>query len=102
MPALVVFLPFVHSFLALLSLSLVYGALGALVLPAASAIMVDQGKRYGMGAAMSLFNMGMTVGIAIGPPVAGLVMDAYDLTTAFFFFGLIGVLGVASFALSRE
>ncbi len=98
---LVVFLPLVETFTHLLLLSLLYGALGAMVLPAASAIVVAQGKTHGMGTAMGFFTMAMSFGIAIGPPITGWVVDVWGLTPAFFFLGAVGLCGVAFFALSR-
>jgi MFS family permease len=97
---LVVFLPFLETFTHLLLISLAYGALGAMVLPAASAIIVEEGKAYGMGTAMGFFTMAMSFGIAIGPPATGWVLDELGLPPAFFFLGAVGLFGVAFFALS--
>ena len=37
--------------------------------------MVDEGKIFGLSTTMSLFNMSMTLGLAIGPPLAGCIAD---------------------------
>jgi MFS family permease len=92
-------LPSITTFLQLLLLSLLSGVFGALVLPAATAVMVEEGRVYGMGSAMSLFNMSMSLGLACGPLLAGVLVDTVSLNFGFYFFGFIGILGLMSFAL---
>lgn len=99
---LICVLPLVRTFNQLLLLSLLSGAFGALVLPAATAIIVNQGRVYGMGAAMSLFNMSMSLGVGCGPPVAGLLADSFGIPCVFYSFGLIGFLGLGFFALTYQ
>jgi len=99
---LIFVLPSIRTFLELLLLSLLSGAFGALVLPAATAVMVEEGRVHGMGAAMSLFNMSMSLGLVCGPLVAGWLTDTLGLNSAFYIFGTLGVLGLAFFTLNSQ
>jgi len=99
---LLLFIPQVRSFAQLLALSLCYGVFGALLLPAATAIMVTEGRRYGMGGAMSLFNMSMDFGLAIGPLIGGVLSDALGLSYVFYLCSIIGFLGVCYFGLQSQ
>lgn len=95
-------IPFIRTFIQLLFVSLSYGIFGALVLPAATAIMVGEGRVYGMGSAMSLFNMSMSLGLASGALVAGLLADVLGLNFVFYFFSVVGVFGIIFFAVNNE
>ena len=69
-------IPFTHNLWQLLGLS-AFGALGGtLALPAASALTVEEGRKYGMGSALGLFNMAMSAGMSVGPIIGGVVNDA--------------------------
>lgn len=95
-------IPFIRTFIQLLFVSFSYGIFGALVLPAATAIMVEEGRVYGMGSAMSLFNMSMSLGLASGALVAGLLTDTLGINFVFYFFSMIGVFGIIFFAMSND
>lgn len=95
-------LPSIRTFTQLLFLSLLSGTLGAMVLPPASAIMVEQGRIYGMASTMILFNMSMSIGLASGPPLAGWLMDVLGLDLVFCFFSAVGFLGTSFFALNYQ
>lgn len=90
-------IPFLTTFMQLLVLSLFYGIFGALVLPAATAIMVGEGRNHGMGSAMSLFNMSMDIGLALGPLIGGWVADAFGLQYVFILFSIAGLFGTLFF-----
>ncbi len=98
--SLILIIPLVKTFSQLFVLSLFSGVSGALVLPAATAIMVQEGKAYGMGFSMSLFNMSMSFGLAVGPLLAGFLSEAFGLSFVFYLFSLIGLLGIGFFALN--
>lgn len=94
--------PFVTTFTKFIILCFFYGICGALVIPAVTAIMVGEGRIYGMGSAMSLFNMSMNLGLAVGPPVGGWIMDAFGLNFVFYLFSLIGFSGISLFGLGSR
>jgi len=85
------------TFLQVLLVSLVMGISGALSLPAASAIAIQEGRKYGMGSIMGLFNMAMSLGLAVGPVTAGLIADLVGLRVSFYSGGIVGLLGLLGF-----
>ncbi len=64
--------------------------------------MVGEGRVYGMGSAMSLFNMSMSLGLASGALVAGLIADTLEINFVFYFFSVVGVFGIIFFAMSNK
>lgn len=85
--------PFSSSFIQMLGISLLSGILGAVPLPAATALVVEEGKKYGMGSLMALFNVAMSLGLGIGPLVSGLIYDAFGLNAIFYFVTAFGIIG---------
>jgi len=91
--AIVPFIPHTVSFMQILILNIILGLFGALSLPAASALIVRQGKQYGMGSTMAIFNVAMSVGLGIGPLTSGVVLDIWGLSGVFYFCTILGFLG---------
>ncbi|MFC1924111.1 MFS transporter [Chloroflexota bacterium] len=90
--------PATHNFWQLLALC-IFGALGGtLSLPAASALAVDEGKKYGMGSTFGIFNMAMSTGMIAGPLIGGLIADTMNISSIFYFGAGMGLLGTALFA----
>jgi DHA1 family multidrug resistance protein-like MFS transporter len=90
-------IPTTHSLWQLLGLSM-FGALGGtLALPAASALTVEEGRKYGMGSALGIFNMAMSIGMSVGPIIGGAVDDAWGVNAVFYVGAGIGVVGTALF-----
>jgi MFS family permease len=94
---LMVLFPLITTFATFIIVCFFYGICGALVLPAATAIMVDEGRTYGMGSVMGLFNMSMNLGLAVGPPAGGWLADAFGLNAVFYLFSFIGFFGISLF-----
>ncbi len=91
----VLLVPLTPGFTLLLGANLILGMLGAVPIPAASAAVVEEGKKYGMGSIMALFNVAMSLGLGIGPLVSGVIYDTAGLTSVFYFaagFGVVGAL----------
>lgn len=91
-------IPKMGSFRDLLLLVVVSGIGGALSTAAASALTIDEGRKYGMGVTLGAFAMAMGLGIAAGPILGGAVMDLVDVDSVFYFGAGLGMLGVLSFA----
>jgi len=89
----IVLLPYCVDFWQVLGTNLLLGILGALSLPAASALIVDEGKKYGMGSSMALFNVAMSLGLGSGPLVSGIILDIAGLKAVFYFATGIGIAG---------
>jgi MFS family permease len=102
--SIVPFIPHTLTFLQILSLNIVLGFLGALSLPAASAMVVNEGKLYGMGSTMAIFNVAMSVGLAIGPLTSGIILDIWGLSGIFYFCAVLGFLstGIVSWMFSKR
>jgi MFS family permease len=95
-------LPTVQSFSQIIVFSILFGACGALVLPAATALMVEEGRLYGMGAVMGLFRTSMNLGLVCGPLIAGWMADAMYFDNIFHLFGVLAIFGTFYFALNSK
>ncbi len=90
-------IPFTHSFGELIVVGSVMGVSGAIAIPAAAAIMVGEGKSYGMGSIMALFNMSMDLGQLMGMLIGGLIFDFLGLSYIFYFGCVMGFIGTGIF-----
>ncbi len=71
---------------------------GAISMPAATALTVEEGRKFGMGSTISILMMAMGVGMAIGPPLSGVIADLVDVNAVFYFAGVVGLIGTGLFA----
>ncbi len=69
---------FTTDFVHLLVIGMLTGAMGAVAMPALSAIAADEGHHSGMGAVMGVTNMAMSAGMMLGPVLAGAVWDHWQ------------------------
>ncbi len=90
-------IPFVHNFGQLLGLSALGGLGGAISMPAASALTVEEGKKFGMGSTMAIFAMTFSVGMAIGPLAGGAIADLTSINLVFYFGAVMGLIGTILF-----
>lgn len=73
-------------------------ALGAgISMPSISALSVGEGRKFGMGSTMGVVSMGMSVGFATGPIIAGQVVDITSTAYAFYFGALVALMGLGPF-----
>lgn len=96
-PLCLALIPFVHNFNQLLILCVSSGFGRAICIPAASALVVAEGRKLGMGSSMGIFGMAMSMGVTVGPLLGGLLMDYIGLDSVFFTTGLAGILGTSLF-----
>ena len=89
----IILFPFAASFLQVLMINLMLGVLGAMSMPAATAIIVGEGKKFGMGSTMAVFNVSMSLGLGCGPLVSGIIHDYSGLSEVFYFAAFVGVAG---------
>jgi MFS family permease len=75
--------PLVESFATMLVVGVVMGLAGAMALPAASGIVAAEGKHGAMGGSMAIFNIGMSLGLAVGPMAGGYAKDLAGFSAAF-------------------
>ena len=91
-------IPLGQDFGALLGIA-VLGSLGsATTVPAASALIVQVGREYGMGSSIALFSMAQSIGMVIGPMVTGVVADRAGVDSAFYTGAAITLVGASLFA----
>ncbi len=86
-------IPYAVSFNHLLILNIMMGICGAIAVPASLAMMTDIGRDEGMGSVMGIYNSAMSVGMATGPIISGIIMDAVGVHEVFTLAGVISGLG---------
>jgi MFS family permease len=98
-----VLIPFTSNFNELFCVNLLLGIAGGIAMPALTALVVREGKKIGeMGSMMSLFVLFHSIGMIIGPLLAGISAQFIGLTTTFVAGGVIGLLGVTGFGISLK
>ena len=90
-------IPMTNSFEQLLGALLIQGISGAICMPAASALIVGEGRKFGMGSTMSIFFLAMGVGMAIGPVLGGVIADSVSINSVFYTAAGMGVIGTSLF-----
>lgn len=95
--AFLALVPWMQCFWQLLALSIFGGIGGALSMLAASVLVVEEGRTYGMGSTLSVFNMAMSLGMAAGPLLGGIIVSVLDTTSVFYFAAALGLLGIGLF-----
>jgi len=70
----------------------------ATALPSASALVIDEGRKFGMGMSMAMFNMGLGVGMSVGPILAGLASDLLGIESAFYFTAILMFISAIAFS----
>lgn len=70
---------------------------GGISVPAASALMVEEGRKFGMGSTMAIFGMAFSIGMAIGPLLGGVIVDTINIRSVFYFGAGISILGTSLF-----
>jgi MFS family permease len=99
---IMVLVPLAADFLQLLLLYGVLGAGEALIWPVLGALASEDGRIYGHGTMMGVFNLAMSSGIFFGSLVAGLVMDFWGLRWSFITIGItVLFLSLAAIAMIR-
>jgi MFS family permease len=96
--AFLLLIPLCGTFWQLLILCTTGALGGSISMPAASAITVDEGRKYGMGSTIGMFTMAMSIGMCAGPILGGGIADALGVSSVFYFGGIMGILGAGVFA----
>lgn len=94
---LLVAIPHTNNFGQLLVVLLIQGLSASLSMPAAAALTVEEGRKYGMGSTMSIFFLAMSVGMAIGPIISGGIADLLNVDSVFYFGAIVGLIGTGLF-----
>jgi MFS family permease len=95
--------PFAKGFVPLLLLFAVIGLGEAVSWPAMGALAATEGKQFGQGAMMGVFNMAMNLGVFIGAMGVGALVDLFSIAWAFYAVGIaLIVCAVAAAAMIRH
>jgi DHA1 family multidrug resistance protein-like MFS transporter len=76
-------IPLIESFPLLIGVFLVIGTGEALIWPTLGALATEEGRSYGLGSMMGVFNMSMSVGILLGSLTAGIAYDVIGIRATF-------------------
>ena len=91
-------IPLAYNFWQLLVLCIL-GSLGsAISVPAASALAIEEGKKFGMGSAIAMFTVALSIGMAVGPILSGVIVDFTSINAAFYFGAVMTLVGAGFFA----
>ena len=95
--------PLGNTFGLLLSLAVLGSVGNAIAVPAASALAVEQGRKYGMGSSIAIFSVALSIGMVVGPIAGGAIADFAGINSAFYFGSMMTLVGAGLFAwFSRE
>ena len=90
-------IPLTHNFWQLLWLCALGGLGGALSMPAAAALTVEEGRKFGMGSTMAIIFMAMSIGMIIGPILGGVITDIANIDFVFYFTAGATLVGIGLF-----
>ena len=90
-------IPLTHNFWYLLGMCALIGLGGAISMPAATALIVNEGRKYGMGSAMDVFAMTFSIGMAIGHLLSGIIVDFADINSVFYLAAVMVLVGTSLF-----
>jgi len=91
-------IPFGHSFWMLLGICAIAAVGGSISMPAASALTVEEGRKFGMGSTIAMFTVAMSIGMSVGPIISGMIADFAYINSVFYFGAGIGFAGIILFA----
>ncbi|MFC1987181.1 MFS transporter [Chloroflexota bacterium] len=89
--------PLGNTFGLLLAIAVLGSVGNAIAIPAASALAVEQGRKYGMGSSIALFSMAFSIGMVVGPIAGGAIADFAGINSAFYFGVMIILVGASLF-----
>jgi MFS family permease len=95
-------IPLATTFYHVLVLGVAIGLFSGLSQPASTALLVDEGQRFGTGYAVGLFNASLNLGFVVGPLVGAILLGFEGLASVFYVAGLCGLLAVILFGLSTR
>jgi DHA1 family multidrug resistance protein-like MFS transporter len=90
-------MPQAKSFWILLAVMAGGAIFDASATPPAMAAIIQEGRKYGMGVATSVSNMGGGLGMGLAPILAGFVVDLLDVKSAFYVSAAIVLLSIVVF-----
>ena len=90
-------IPLTQDFGQLLALC-AFGSLGgAISLPAASALAIEEGRKFGMGSTIAMFSIAFSLGMAGGSILSGAIRDLAGINPVFYFGAAMVLIGASLF-----
>jgi len=90
-------IPVARDFWFLLWLCLFQGIAGSLSMTASQALIVEEGRKFGMGSAMAVPMVAMGLGMVVGPITSGVINDFVNISAVFYFAAAVGLVGTSLF-----
>jgi len=90
-------IPLGHNLWYLLGVCALVGLGGAISMPAASALIVNEGRKFGMGSTFAMFTLAMSIGMAVGPLLGGVIADLLNVNLVFYFAAVVVLVGTSLF-----
>jgi len=94
---LLALIPLGHNFWQLLGLCILIGLTGAISSPAALALTVEEGRKFGMGSTIAVLAMAISLGFGLGPILSGVLADFVNINSVFYFGAITGLIGTSLF-----
>ncbi len=85
-----------NSFIMFFILTMIMGLSSSVARASAIAIRTERGRVYGMGATTGAFTSSISLGMVLGPVVMGIIIDYFNISTAFLLGGIIGIVGTSA------
>jgi len=82
-------IPLAGNFWVLIVLFVILGSGEAIIWPTLGALATEEGRRYGQGSLMGVFNLSMSGGVFVGAIGAGYTSDQFGLRSSFLLIGLL-------------
>jgi DHA1 family multidrug resistance protein-like MFS transporter len=89
--------PSSNAFWYLIALFVLLSCGDAASIPAASAMVVQEGKIFGMGMVMAAFNVSIGIGQAVSPFLGGLIVDYININASFYFIAILMLICAGAF-----
>ena len=90
-------IPIAGSFWPLFAILLIQGIFSSICGTSSSALVVDEGRKFGMGSMMSTVFLAGGIGMALGPIASGSIDQLSNMNWVFYFGGLMNFLGTLAF-----
>jgi MFS family permease len=90
-------IPLGSNFWQLLAICIFGGLGGAVSMPAASALTVEEGRKFGMGSTMAVLAVAFSIGMAIGAMLGGVIADFASIDLVFYFGAATALVGTGLF-----
>jgi len=90
-------IPIAHNFWQLLMLCAIGSIGSAVAITSATALVVEEGRKFGMGSTIALFNVSLSLGMVLGPVLGGAIVDFTSINSVFYAGAAMTLVGAGAF-----